>query len=944
MRGGFDRLVKEIDALTYNARSSINAMIRSTIAAGTSNGYKVTRVGIEILLTREDIYKLDKFYKQWEESKYDTSIFDDIVADVGAEDALEKHSKILYLNNDTVGAVDTQSYWLGLIKEANNPKLISNSAPIPINIRTPIFDENMATTKYNQDETYLFPFAYYSVDLLGYSGDDVDHHMDGASWTISADNYISMETDAFSTGGVNSSDTRKTKARRNHDIDSNGNAYEVTYSTANGYATQARAKYSHASGFGSVVPRGAISGVAIGDRLLATDSYAVSVGGSLNKAVGIGSGVFAGTGNVSAGTYSAIIAGVNNSIGSVTYSFKFPISDSNSSTCITVNNECENEETGAYAGKNIISIAGNIASDYEIGATVSIHTLTAFTDGSTGLSYWETNGDGFKTQYFAITSVEYIDPSVFPANVNRGSTLLTLSGDIAGSKVDGGYITKVADASGTQLGYASVAMNNSNIALGANQTVVGKYNYANSTARFVVGNGSGSGDYIRSNVVEVYDDGLTIFGTKFDEIYNSSTEMLNDTTSVFHRFNYIGIYSKVQEAIFELSTDYSALTIGSYIGLFQTEDSTEYNVMLSAYDSPLIIRTGESRTYKNIPYDSDILITSESSLLLEASNYITLDADNTITLTTDTNLVLNWSKTLSLYGNTFGALPTSDDQYSHYVSFNYINLFTEKGAESTFGGVIKSGFYDILNTGTGNSLTRGYGDITRMSSCQFLNIGDYNEYSSYAWKLMFPTLIDTQNPIPNIGVMFNETDLDGTETTTSKARIPRYLAYKDEIGGVYKYLKDGNTNIAIDFIRWYENGVINAFDPGLVLNKTVNELTFQKMSGGILIRVVICGNEYHKINSNSLYIILDKTWSGFTELGLDKFNELYPVSSRNVNKVYTSNTATTEASVYATLHRGVLPGVSDAVYIQVDSDVNISSLYNTIPNRIVFNLFCPLDV
>lgn len=298
MRGGFDRLVKEIDTLTYNARSSINAMIRSTIAAGTSNGYKVTRVGIEILLTREDIYKLDKFYKQWEESKYDISIFDDIVADVGAEDALEKHSKVLYLNNDTVGAVDTKSYWLGLIKEANNPKLISNSAPIPINIRTPIFDENMATTKYNQDETYLFPFAYYSVDLLGYSGDDVDHHMDGASWTVSADNYISMETDAFSTGGVNSSDTRKTKARRNHDIDSNGNVLDVTYSTANGYATQARAKYSHASGFGSVVPRGAVSGVAIGDRLLATDSYAVSVGGSLNKAVGAGSGVFAGTCNI----------------------------------------------------------------------------------------------------------------------------------------------------------------------------------------------------------------------------------------------------------------------------------------------------------------------------------------------------------------------------------------------------------------------------------------------------------------------------------------------------------------------------------------------------------------------------------------------------------------------------------------------------------------------
>ena len=197
MRGGFDRLVKEIDALTYNARSAVNAMIRSTMASGTTNGYKVTRVGIDILLTRDDIYKLNKFYMQWEESNFDTSVFDDIVEETDSRDALIKHSKILYLNNDTIGQVTVDSYWLGLIKVSNNPKLVSNSAPIPINIRTPIFDENMATTKYNQDETYLFPSAYYSVDLLGYSGDGFDHHMDGSSWTISADNYISIETDAF---------------------------------------------------------------------------------------------------------------------------------------------------------------------------------------------------------------------------------------------------------------------------------------------------------------------------------------------------------------------------------------------------------------------------------------------------------------------------------------------------------------------------------------------------------------------------------------------------------------------------------------------------------------------------------------------------------------------------------------------------------------------------
>lgn len=137
MRGGFDRLVKEIDTLTYNARSSLNAMIRSTIAAGTSNGFKAIRVGNEILLTRIDIYKLDKFYKQWEESNYDIALVDSILLEVDGRDALIKHSKILYLNNDTIGEIDNGNYWVGLIKISNNPKLISNSAPIPINIRTP---------------------------------------------------------------------------------------------------------------------------------------------------------------------------------------------------------------------------------------------------------------------------------------------------------------------------------------------------------------------------------------------------------------------------------------------------------------------------------------------------------------------------------------------------------------------------------------------------------------------------------------------------------------------------------------------------------------------------------------------------------------------------------------------------------------------------------------
>ena len=213
---------------------------------------------------------------------------------------------------------------------------------------------------------------------------------------------------------------------------------DITYSTANGYATQARAKYSHASGFSSLVPRGADGGIAIGDRLLASNSYAVSVGGTLNSSIGYASGVFGGQGNVAAGAYSIVLGGINNSVGSPTHSFKFPISDSNSVTCLTVNNECEaSDDSGTIAGKNVIAIGANVSTSYTVGDTVAIHTLTVFSDTRTRLSYWETNGDAFKTQYFTVTSVEYIDPTVYPTNVNRSNTLITLSGDVSGSNLSG---------------------------------------------------------------------------------------------------------------------------------------------------------------------------------------------------------------------------------------------------------------------------------------------------------------------------------------------------------------------------------------------------------------------------------------------------------------------------------------------------------------------------
>ena len=357
-------------------------------------------------------------------------------------------------------------------------------------------------------------------------------------------------------------------------------------------------------------------------------------------------------------------------------------------------------------------------------------------------------------------------------------------------------------------------MNNSSIAMGVNQTVVGRFNNPNTTSLFIVGNGAGTNYVTRSNVLEVYNDGITVYGTT----YTGDSYILTDSESVYHTFNYIGIDSKVESAGFKLTSEYSYIYVNSYIGLFQTSTDKAYNVMLSSYDSPMILRSGSSVNYKNTPYDEDILISSGKIATVEALSYIQLDAGNDVIINTDSDLILNWTSGLQLYGNTFGALPTNDQQLSHYISLRDIKAYTENGMESTIGGLIKSGFYDILNTDSGNSFTRSYSDIGKMNTCQILNIGSYNDHSSYAWKLMFPTIKNTTDPLPKIAVMFNETDDYGNETSLSKQRATRYLAYADESGYLSNYDTSSDSSLSpSDIIKTIEFNDGRTYDTGLLV-------------------------------------------------------------------------------------------------------------------------------
>ena len=276
---GLDRLQKEIDALTYNARTVLNALIRSVTIAGTNKGFKATRANETIYLTRIDIYRIYKFYQEWQandfaivdnkstDTKKSLDGFDTILArhdetpvtvdgneinTSATTTALVNHSKILFKTANNL--TNTDLGWLELIKNHNNAKLISNSAPIPLNLRTPIFDENLSTAQYNSHPTYLFPMAYFKLDVLGFSGDDTEHTLDGRSWTIGADDFIRLNSNNISLGGIIPGAEYKTAAIRT------GN-----YAFSFGYDCHARGAYSIAGGLHSIVP--VMQHVAVGDQL-----------------------------------------------------------------------------------------------------------------------------------------------------------------------------------------------------------------------------------------------------------------------------------------------------------------------------------------------------------------------------------------------------------------------------------------------------------------------------------------------------------------------------------------------------------------------------------------------------------------------------------------------------------------------------------------------------
>ena len=547
----FDRLQKDIDALTYNARAVLQALQESALAGGTSKGFRIVRADREITLTRVDIYRLYTFYKEWENNNFAVSdetdgsgrsilgfntirinhdkkpVRDDsgIIVDAGATStALSKHGRIMYMNRENESMYSTDSYWYTLIASAANPKLITNSAPIPLNLRTPIYDPNLSTTHYNSHPTYLLPNGYHLLDIVGYEGDGKDHYLGGDTWDISATKLLSFGGDYITVGEIDRTNSFKTATNR---VDQNAFVW--------GYNTFAPAKYATAGGFSSAAI--GASSVAIGNLAFASNDNSVVLGGISNKAIHTNSGVFVGSYNAAYGDKSIVLGGSANITGDAPYEFELAHIDGTStcySSCVSTCQSATNSVTTVSTpGYDIIRIRKSISNvNLNVGDVVLMYALKTASAKNKSASPESVDGSYYPSIKRTIVSIS--------ADVSTGYTIVTFDLGLPLPYHVGGMIARVAFSSSKfdltenteygsggkkPLGYNSATVGGwSLVANGIDQVVVGRLNRnlvgdswdSTYDARFVVGSGyiafqdKGRIASIRQNILELYDDAMIL--------------------------------------------------------------------------------------------------------------------------------------------------------------------------------------------------------------------------------------------------------------------------------------------------------------------------------------------------------------------------------------------------------------------------------------------------
>ena len=584
-----ERLTKEIDVLTYNARSVLNALIRSVLRYGTSNGYTVTKSSVELKLTRNDIYLLYRLYNEWAGLGFEKDTFETacdnvrekfmpaananplLVSDADSDELLHAvvtHSKILYLNSSN--KTEDNQYWIDQIINAADKTVILNSSPIPLNLRTPVFDENMEVDKYSQYETYLLPMGYYMSLILGSAGDEVDHVAGGRNWWFDVDNEFKVSAPNIVLGGDDGTDRF---TYRSADEPSSGGVYtSYGYSLAYGYNTKLRGTHDTVGGCSTFVFGSDSHGISHNSMIQAR--YAGIYAG-LHNQVHEDNGMTAGGEDLTVLGSHGFAANRFNTVGFPGMLFKVPNLTKIDEKCEVVTNVCDPETTKTltkYNPTNILDIYVNqneltplTWSKFKVGDQVIIYDQTI--DGKNYLSWF---GVELHHQITSITGIE-----------DHGSyTRFILKDNIRYSEigVDGGRLARYSSSDYTSYTYEysgsssgktrryfganSTALNYLTIAAGFNQTALGCANYPMVRPNFIVGTGYiPEGDEIQTQYV-----GLGVFGSDSDGY----------------------IHSKVyRQNAFMVARDYIQAATSSYImfGMVNDQNQTDIAHWVSTTDN-----------------------------------------------------------------------------------------------------------------------------------------------------------------------------------------------------------------------------------------------------------------------------------------------------------------------------------------------------------------------
>lgn len=553
------KLLLKVDSLTYNAMQVLNALIRSSISSGSSSGYKVVKYGNEIVLSRSDIYKLNDFYEHWEAMDFPSgeNEFYRLLGEADARwrknpgdtetlatDAVVKHSQILFMSGRDSGNVGDlyNNYWLDKVRVSGTPKATVGTAPIPLNLRTPLYDENLSTKSFSQFETYLFPIGYRRAEIIGTPGNGDDYVAGGANWTIDASEILDLKGNHVTLGNVTNPPNRMDNYGSSVNTISWGLESYALRDNSLAFGVNSVALADNAivfgencvgSGHGSFIA-GGFSGDTLGEYSFATNDRTLTVGKDS----------FAANHGTVAGTWD--------------YSFSLPVvSESTEIDCpvvVTSDGKCHvnSSELVNYSviriEKTEIDFSELGYLDIEVGDVVAVYN-TRYLFGNIYEGPGGRNGyarDAFLTTVLAIKEVVEND-TIVAYDITLKESIPVV--DAKYGPLTGGYVTAVQriineynDAGGINgkrellIGSRSAAFGESTLARGNTQVVFGEMNVPNDYAKMIVGAGryisaDGQTRY-RANALLV-GDSYSYFKLTNDNIPNGFNAIMGISSGIY---------------------------------------------------------------------------------------------------------------------------------------------------------------------------------------------------------------------------------------------------------------------------------------------------------------------------------------------------------------------------------------------------------------------------